>query len=98
MIFKPEVLSLMYFSFSHSGNHFCNPSKLFLTSTASSGKDCEEDHVMNHSYFLVLNQPLAGFIQCCLFYRYSIMDIKGARAREESAHVESEGGKRQGQF
>jgi len=92
MIFKLEALSLVYFFFSHPGNHFCNPSK-FLAFAASSGKECEEDHVMKQLLF-----SCADFIQCCLFYRHSIMTIKGARAREESAYVESEGGKRESQF
>lgn len=93
LIFKPAVLSLVYFSFGHSGEYFCNSSKL-LAYTVSSGKDCEEDHVMNQLLF----SCFVGFIQCCLFYRHSIMDINGTRAEEESAHVENEGCKREGQL
>lgn len=93
LIFKPAVLSLMYFSFSHSSERFCNPSKLSAY-TVSSGKDCEEDNVMNQLLF----SCFAGFIQCCLFYRHSIMDVNSTRSEEESAHVENEGCRREGQL
>lgn len=60
MFFKPEVLSLMYFSFSLSGSHFCNLSKL-LASTVSSEQDCEEDHVMNQLLFFCFKSAACWF-------------------------------------
>lgn len=60
IFFKPEVLSLMYFSFSLSGSHFCNLSKL-LASTVSSEQDREEDHVTNQLLFFCFKSAACWF-------------------------------------